>query len=160
MVEQDFRGDAGAGPDWLGMAIDLARDNVASGGRPFGAVIVRDGVLLATGVNEVLATNDPTAHAEIKAISAACRFLRDASLSGATLYSSCEPCPMCIAATLWAGLAAVVYGADNDVAQKAGFEDKELYHLLDQPRETWPMTVRQQDHGLADSPFRAWTDSR
>lgn len=148
------------GPDWLGMAIDLARDNVAAGGWPFGAVIVGDGVLLATAVNKVPAGNDPTAHAEIRAIQEACAVLDSPSLDGAVLYSSCEPCPMCMAAAAWAGLAAVVYGAGSDAAARAGFDDQEIYGLFDRPRDTWTMSVSQQGHRLAQSPMDAWNRSR
>lgn len=148
------------GPDWLGMAIELALDNVATGGWPFGAVIVGDGVLLATAVNEVAARNDPTAHAEIRAIQEACAVLDAPSLDGAVLYSSCEPCAMCMAAAAWAGLTAVVYGAGSDAAARAGFDDEKIYDLFDRPRDTWTMSVRRQEHHLAQSPMDAWKRSR
>jgi guanine deaminase len=151
-----FRTESDGAQDWLGMAIDLARENVAAGGWPFGAVIVRDGVLLATGVNDVTQINDPTAHAEIRAIRGACAFLHDSRLAGAVLYSSCEPCPMCLAATMWAGLEAIVYGADSKAAARAGFDDQEIYSLFDRPRDTWSTPVRQQDDDRAQAPFRAW----
>lgn len=155
-VNRHVPADPGSDPDWLGKAIDLARDNVAAGGRPFGAVIVRDGVLLATGVNEVEAGKDPTAHAEISAIRDACAVLEDPCLSGAVLYSSCEPCPMCLAAALWAELAAVVYGAGSEAAARAGFADQEMHARFDRPRDTWPISIRQQEHDLADDPLAAW----
>lgn len=142
--------------DWLGKAIALAQDNVEAGGWPFGAVIVLDGAVLATGVNEVLAKGDPTAHAEVMAIREACRALDDISLSGAVLYASCEPCPMCLAAMKWAGLSEVVYGADSDSAARAGFDDKEIHDLFQRPRDTWPMAVRQQSHDRAEDPLSEW----
>ena len=142
--------------DWLGKAIALARDNVETGGWPFGAVIVLDGAVVATGVNEVLAKGDPTAHAEVMAIRGACSVLNDISLSGAVLYASCEPCPMCLAAMRWAGLTEIVYGAERDAAARAGFQDEELYDLFTQPRDTWPMAVRQQSHNLAEDPLSEW----
>lgn len=144
-------------PDWLGTAIALAQRNVEAGGWPFGAVVVRDGELVATGVNEVLARRDPTAHAEILAIRAACGVVDDVSLAGAVLYTSCEPCPMCLSAIRWARLTEIVYGADSNTAARAGFEDKELYELFTMPREDWPMTIRQQTHHSAEGPFSEWT---
>lgn len=143
-------------PDWLGQAIDLARDNVEAGGWPFGAVIVLDGASVATGVNEVLAKGDPTAHAEVMAIREACRVLKDINLNGAVLYASCEPCPMCLAAMRWAGLTEIVYAADREAAARAGFQDQELHDLFQRPRDTWPMTVRQQTHDLAEDPLSEW----
>ena len=87
---------------WMRQAIELATANVATGAGPFGAVIVRDGKLIATGQNQVAASNDPTAHAEVVAIRAACAHLASFNLEGCTLYSSCEPCPMCLGAIFWA----------------------------------------------------------
>lgn len=139
------------------MAVDLARDNVAAGGWPFGAVIARDGVLLAAAVNEVVSGKDPTAHAEIRAIRDACAVVEDFRLTGAVLFSSCEPCPTCMAAMMWAGLAAVVYGAGSDAAARAGFDDQEIYGLFERPRDTWRMSVRQREHPLAEEPLRTWT---
>lgn len=142
--------------DWLGQAIALAQDNVASGGWPFGAVIVRDGAVIATGANEVLANSDPTAHAEMLAIREACRVLKDINLAGAVLYASCEPCPMCLAAIKWAGLTGIVYAADRESSARAGFPDKEIYDLFDQPRDAWPMDIRQQAHDHAEEPLTEW----
>lgn len=114
--------------DFLRKAIDLATCNVSSGnGGPFGAVIVRDGTVIAEGVNIVTATNDPTAHGEVTAIRNACKALNSFSLAGCELYSSCEPCPMCLAASHWARLDAVFYAASAEDAAKAGFDDEFLY---------------------------------
>lgn len=148
--------DRDYGTDWLGTAIALAQRNVEAGGWPFGAVIVADGELVATGVNEVLARRDPTAHAELLAIRAACGVLDDISLSGAVLYTSCEPCPMCLSAMMWAQLTEIVYAADSDAAAEAGFEDREHYALFTTPRAAWPMTVRHQKHESAEGPFGEW----
>ncbi|ACU72385.1 CMP/dCMP deaminase zinc-binding [Catenulispora acidiphila DSM 44928] len=145
-----------ASDDWLGQAIALAQDNVEAGGWPFGAVIVRDGAVIATGVNEVLADGDPTAHAEMLAIREACRVLKDINLAGAVLYASCEPCPMCLAAIKWAGLTGIVYAADRESSARAGFPDKEIYDLFDQPRDAWPMDIRQQAHDHAEEPLTDW----
>jgi len=118
----------GANPEFLRRAIFLATENVTSGhGGPFGAVIVREGKIVGEGVNSVTATNDPTAHAEVSAIRAACRALGTFSLAGCELYTSCEPCPMCLAASYWARLDVVYYGACATDAARAGFDDAFLY---------------------------------
>ncbi|QHN04267.1 nucleoside deaminase [Granulicella sp. WH15] len=112
-------------------AIDLATTNVTSGaGGPFGAVIVRDGKVIATGVNRVTATNDPTAHAEVTAIRNACAALGTFELSGCTIYSSCEPCPMCLAAILWARCDALFYGSTAGDAAEGGFDDSYFYEQV------------------------------
>lgn len=141
---------------WLGRAIDLAVRNVADGGGPFGAVVVRGDDLVAVGQNRVTRDLDPTAHAEIEAIRAACRQAQDFSLAGMTLYASCEPCPMCIAASLWARLDRVVYAADRDDAARGGFDDREFHELVDHQRATWPIRVEQLRLENAWAPFEAW----
>ncbi len=115
-------------------AISLATENVRSGrGGPFGAVIVRDGQVIATGVNLVTSANDPTAHAEVTAIRNACRALGTFQLDGCTVYTSCEPCPMCLAAIYWARCKAIYYGNDAADAARAGFDDAFLYDELKKP---------------------------
>ncbi|KRB76937.1 cytosine deaminase [Nocardioides sp. Root190] len=141
---------------WLARAVDLAVDNVASGGGPFGAVIVRDGVVLATGQNRVTRDLDPTAHAEVVAIRAACTSVGDFSLAGATLYTSCEPCPLCLSAALWARLDQVLYAADRDDAARGGFDDREFYELFEKPREQWPMGITGLRPDNASAPFDSW----
>jgi len=114
--------------DFLRQAISLATRNVTSGnGGPFGAVVVHEGKVIAEGVNIVTLTNDPTAHGEVTAIRNACKALNSFSLAGCALYSSCEPCPMCLAASHWARLDAVFFGASAEDAAKAGFDDAFLY---------------------------------
>jgi tRNA(Arg) A34 adenosine deaminase TadA len=114
--------------DFLRRAIANATQNVTSGGGgPFAALIVRDGLVIAEGVNMVTATNDPTAHGEVTAIRAACKALNTFTLAGCEIYTSCEPCPMCLAASHWARLDAVFYGAGAEDAAKAGFDDAYLY---------------------------------
>jgi len=114
--------------DFLRQAISLATRNVTSGnGGPFGAVVVHEGKVIAEGVNIVTLTNDPTAHGEVTAIRNACKVLNSFSLAGCALYSSCEPCPMCLAASHWARLDAVFFGASAEDAAKAGFDDAFLY---------------------------------
>ena len=116
---------------WLDRAVDLATENVARDGGPFGALVVRDGEVLGEGANRVTADLDPTAHAEVVAIRAACRAIGDFSLAGASLYTSCEPCPLCLAAALWARVDAVVHTADRHAAVRAGFDDARFHGLLD-----------------------------
>ena len=113
--------------DWLAEAVDLATRNVAEGGGPFGALIVQDGVELGRGVNRVTRDNDPTAHAEVCAIRAACTAKGDFRLHGATLYTSCEPCPLCLSSALWARVDRVLFAADRHDAARGGFDDLEFY---------------------------------
>lgn len=115
-------------PIFMHQAIALATDNVLSGrGGPFGAVIVRDGIVIATGANQVTSTNDPTAHAEVVAIRNACTTLATFNLQGCEIYTSCEPCPMCLAAIYWAHCGAIFYGNTAADAADTGFEDASLY---------------------------------
>jgi tRNA(Arg) A34 adenosine deaminase TadA len=138
------------------MAVDLAAENVTSGGGPFGAVIVRDGEVIATGVNRVTVDMDPSAHAEVVAIRTACRKLGNFKLNGCILLSSCEPCPMCMATSLWAHLDRVLYAADRDDAARAGFNDRDFYELFDKPRESWAMTVAHSSEADGQTPFTRW----
>ena len=142
--------------EWLELAIDLATANVADGGGPFGAVLVKDGAQLATGQNRVTRDVDPTAHAEVVAIRAACAQLGDFALTGAVLYASCEPCPMCMATSLWARVDRIVYAADRDDAARGGFDDREFYELFAQPRSTWGTAVEQLPVDAGTVPFDTW----
>ena len=108
-------------------AIELAEENVTNGGGPFGAVIARDGKIIVTGVNRVTANHDPTAHAEVSAIRAACKELGTFDLSGCEIYTSCEPCPMCLGAIYWAHLDKMYYGNDKNDAKRIGFDDSFIY---------------------------------
>lgn len=141
---------------WLVHAVDLATSSVAEGGGPFGAVIVRDGTVVAEGQNRVTRDLDPTAHAEVVAIRAACAALASFELGGCTLYTSCEPCPLCVSASLWARLDRVVYAADRDDAARGGFDDRAFYELFDRPRTEWTMPVTQVATAEAAAPFDAW----
>lgn len=143
---------------WLDHAIRLAVDNVAAGGGPFGAVIVRDGVLVAEGQNRVTRDHDPTAHAEVVAIRRACAALGGFSLTGCVLYASCEPCPLCLSAALWARVDRVVFAADRYDAARGGFDDEEFYDLLARDRATWPTPVQRAEHDASFAPFTAWLD--
>jgi len=148
--------DSEADARWLARAIALATENVAAGGGPFGAVIVRDGELVAEGQNRVTANLDPTAHAEVMAIRAACQATGDFSLAGMTLYTSCEPCPLCLSASLWARLDRVVFAADRDDAARGGFDDREFYELFARDRSTWDMGIDSVRPANAPEPFDAW----
>lgn len=141
---------------WLERVVTLATENVGAGGGPFAAVIVRGGEQVAVGTNRVTRDLDPTAHAEVVAIRSACAALGDFSLAGSVLYTSCEPCPLCVAACLWARLDRVVYAADRHDAARGGFDDHEFYELMDRDRETWPMPVHRTEHAGSFAPFAAW----
>ncbi len=116
---------------FMQMAIDLSIENVANGGGPFGAVIVRDGKVAATGVNRVTANNDPTAHAEVSAIRNACHDIRDFKLNGCTIYTSCEPCPMCLSAIYWSGISKIFFGNTKQDAKVIDFDDSFIYDEID-----------------------------
>ena len=117
--------------EFMQMAIDLSIENVANGGGPFGAVIVRNGEVVATGTNRVTANNDPTAHAEVMAIRNACTKLGTFQLTDCTIYSSCEPCPMCLSALYWAGVKRICYGNTKDDAKAIDFDDSFIYDQLE-----------------------------
>lgn len=142
----------------MARAIELSIQNVHSGGGPFGAVIVRDGALVAEGTNRVTSTNDPTAHAEIVAIRAACQKLRTFDLKGCDIYASCEPCPMCLGAVYWARLARVYFAALASDAADAGFDDSFIYHEIAQPlaQRNIPMLPMMREQAF--EAFRAWAD--
>lgn len=144
---------------WLDLAIELAVQNVAEGGGPFGAVLVHNGELVATGQNRVTRDNDPTAHAEVVAIRAAAAARGDFSLAGHVLYSSCEPCPMCMASSLWARVDRVVFAADRDDAAGGGFDDREFYELFARDRSTWQTVIDSMPVARRADPFVAWQHS-
>ena len=147
-------------PAFMQQAIDLATDNVTSGrGGPFGAVIVRDAQVLATGVNLVTAINDPTAHAEVTAIRNACRALGGFQLTGCQIYTSCEPCPMCLAAIYWARLDAIFYGNSAADAADAGFDDSFLYQEVARPHDARRIPITPLLREEAHSSFAAWQRS-
>ena len=116
--------------DFMRKAIALSIENVKNGGGPFGAVIVKDNEIIATGVNRVTANHDPTAHAEVSAIRAACEKLNTFDLSGCEIYTSCEPCPMCLGAIYWAHLDKIYYGNNKHDAADIGFDDSFIYDEL------------------------------
>jgi guanine deaminase len=142
---------------FMARAIQLSLDNVVSGnGGPFGAVIVKDGHVIAEGVNRVTATNDPTAHAEVVAIREACAKAGGFLLKGCEIYTSCEPCPMCLGAIYWARLDRIYYGNVAADAAAVGFDDSFIYHEFAQPfsGRKIPMVPLMREQALAA--FRAW----
>ena len=144
--------------EFMQMAIDLSIDNVANGGGPFGAVIVRNGEVVATGTNRVTANNDPTAHAEVSAIRAACAKVQNFKLEGCTCYTSCEPCPMCLSALYWAGVERIVYGNTKEDAKEINFDDSFIYDEIAKPyaMRAIPCQNLMREEALAG--FRAWSD--
>jgi guanine deaminase len=147
-------------PEFLRRAIALATGNVVSGkGGPFAAVIARNGQVVAEGVNMVTNTNDPTAHGEVTAIRAACKALGTFSLAGCELYTSCEPCPMCLAASHWARLDAVYYGCSAADAARAGFDDAFLYEEFRKDPAARSLPARQLLADEAWASFAAWIAS-
>lgn len=143
---------------WLERAVALACDNVADSGGPFGAVLVRGADLIATGTNRVTADADPTAHAEVVALRRAGQVLGTHDLAGLTLYASCEPCPMCLGAALWARVDRVVFAADRDDAAHAGFDDRRFRELLAGERSDWPADIAHRRTPDAAAPFTAWLE--
>lgn len=141
---------------FMRQAIQLAIDNIKNGGGPFGAVIVKNGKVIATGVNRVTANNDPTAHAEITAIRQACEKLGTFSLEGCDIYSSCEPCPMCLGAIYWAHLDHLYYGANKHDAAAAGFDDQFIYEELERPSTTRRLKTVSFLEEEAKAPFTLW----
>jgi tRNA(Arg) A34 adenosine deaminase TadA len=149
-----------ANPEFLRRAIALATGNVLSGrGGPFGAVIVRDGRIVGEGANSVTSTLDPTAHGEVNAIRDACRTLGMFTLGGCELYTSCEPCPMCLSASYWARLDRIYYGCSAADAARAGFDDAFLYREFkkDQPSRALPAMQLLAEEAWAS--FDAWIAS-
>ena len=149
-----------ANPEFLRRAIRLATENVATGkGGPFAALVVRDGKIVGEGVNTVTTSLDPTAHGEVNAIRAAAGALGTFELTGCELYTSCEPCPMCLAAAYWARIDAIFYGASAADAARAGFDDALLYEEMrkDRSGRSIPSTQLLGDEAWAS--FQAWIDS-
>lgn len=141
---------------YMRMAIELAMESVNTGGGPFGAVIVRNGKVIATGVNRVTVCNDPTAHAEVNAIRDACIALGTFNLEGCVLYASCEPCPMCLGAIYWAHIDKVYYAAGKNDAADAGFDDSFIYKELELPQEKRSKAMELLTVDMALAPFKLW----
>ena len=147
-------------PAFMQRAIDLACSNVRSGtGGPFAALIVKAGIVIAEAANSVTTTNDPTAHGEINAIRKACSRLGTFFLEGCEIYSSCEPCPMCLAAIHWARIGVIYYGSDCDDAARAGFDDAVLYRQFKLERAERSIPAQQLLAREAWQSFQAWLDT-
>ena len=153
--KQDFTAED---REFMRRAIDLSIENIDTGGGPFGAVIVRDGKLIASGTNRVVPNNDPTAHAEVVAIRNACRELETFDLSGCTVYTSCEPCPMCLSALYWAGVERICYANTKRDAAAISFDDSYIYDQLrlDYDRRTIHCEHFMRDEAL--EAFRKWSE--
>ena len=142
---------------FMALAIQLSMENVHSGrGGPFGAVVVKDGMIIAEGANRVTSSNDPTAHAEVVVIREACQKLGVFDLEGCEIYTSCEPCPMCLGAIYWARLSRVYFANADADASKIGFDDSLIYREIAQPhsKRKIPMIQMMREEALAA--FRAW----
>jgi len=146
--------------NFIKQAIELAIKNVQNhNGGPFGAIIVKDEEIIAEGVNLVTATNDPTAHAEMVAIRSACKKLASFQLTGCTLYSSCEPCPMCLGALYWARPDALYFSATKENAAVAGFDDSFIYEELSKPFDYRAITTKRIPTDLTLKAFDLWKSS-
>ena len=144
--------------EFMQQAIELSKENVLNGGGPFGAVIVRDGEVIATGTNRVTANNDPTAHAEVNAIRSACAKEGTFKLEGCTCYTSCEPCPMCLSALYWAGVERIVYGNTKDDAKAINFDDSFIYDEITKPYALRAIPCQNLMREEALEGFRAWAE--
>ena len=144
--------------DFMREAIRLSIDNIKQGGGPFGAVIVKDGEIIARGANHVVSSNDPTAHAEVTAIREACARLHTYDLSVCEIYTSCEPCPMCLSAIYWAHLSHLYFACTKDDAARIHFDDKFIYQELELPihERHLPTNTLMRDQAL--QAFRDWED--
>jgi tRNA(Arg) A34 adenosine deaminase TadA len=143
----------------LARAVELSREHMTEGaGGPFGAVIVRDGRVLAEGWNQVTSTNDPTAHAEVTAIRRACQAVGDFALHGATLYTSCEPCPMCLASAYWARISRIVYANTRQHAAEIGFDDSLIYEEIPKDPSERLIPMDHLPSLEAKAVFEAWAD--
>jgi tRNA(Arg) A34 adenosine deaminase TadA len=140
-------------------AIKKAEENIVTGkGGPFGAVVVRDGEIIASVGNRVTSTNDPTAHAEVVAIREACKVLDTFDLSGCEIYASCEPCPMCLGAIMWSRIDKLYYAADRNDASRAGFDDELFYTELALPAEKRMIKPTQLLRKEANEVFDKWIE--
>lgn len=144
---------------FLKRAVELAAQNMNTGkGGPFGAVVVRNGEIIAEGFNQVTSANDPTCHAEVDAIRKACQKLGTFELKDCVIYSSCEPCPMCLGAIYWARPKALFFAADRFTAAKYGFDDEFIYKEVPLPMEQRSLKTYCIDLENKNKPFEEWND--
>jgi guanine deaminase len=145
---------------FMRLAISLSEENVKQGlGGPFGAVIVKDGVVIASSANKVIELNDPTAHAEVSAIRLACQELKAYNLEGCIIYTSCEPCPMCLGAIYWAHIDAIYYGNTKTDAAAIGFDDHFIYKEIEQPMHLRKLQIVRLLADEALQAFKHWEAS-
>ncbi|CAM4150249.1 tRNA(Arg) A34 adenosine deaminase TadA [Pedobacter westerhofensis] len=145
---------------FMRIAIALAEKNVSENlGGPFGAVIVKDGKMVAKSGNRVTTTNDPTAHAEVSAIRLACKKLKTYDLKGCVIYTSCEPCPMCLSAIYWARIDIIYQGNTKSDAAEIGFDDQFIYEELEKPVHARKVKVTELLRDEAQEAFKLWEDS-
>ncbi|MDL4840295.1 nucleoside deaminase [Aquibacillus rhizosphaerae] len=143
--------------EFLNTAIQLAVENVERDGGPFGAIIVnKEGVIVGRGQNRVTDNNDPTAHAEVQAIREACQKLNDFQLTDCVLYTSCEPCPMCLGAIYWARINKVYYAADQKLAAAGGFDDAFIYEEIAKKYDDRTIPFKMIDLQNKNLPFEQW----
>lgn len=140
------------------LAVELSIDNIQKGGGPFGAVIVKDGEIIAASANSVVPSHDPTAHAEINAIREATRKLGTHDLSGCDIYTSCEPCPMCLGAIYWARISRLYYANSKDDAGKIGFDDSFIYSEIVRPYQQRKLSTIRMNNTKAIEAFKIWED--
>lgn len=141
---------------FMKMACDLACENIDRGGGPFGAVIVKDGEVIAAAGNSVTIDNDPTAHAEVNAIRRACSLTRNFKLDGCVVYSSCEPCPMCLSALYWAGVSRIYYGNTAADADRINFGDDFIYKEIEKPHLERAIPCIHMEGTSAIESFNKW----
>jgi len=145
---------------FMRMAIELSAQNVLQSlGGPFGAVVVKDGKVIAKSANKVISSNDPTAHAEVAAIRLACKRLKTFDLSGCIVYTSCEPCPMCLGALYWSRIDSIYYGNTKADAAAINFDDQFIYEELDKPLNDRKLPIKQLLRDEAQQAFKLWDKS-
>lgn len=146
--------------EFMKMAIELSIKNVEKSiGGPFGAVVVKDGIVVGASGNKVTSSNDPTAHAEVSAIRLACTALNTFDLAGCVIYTSCEPCPMCLGAIYWSRIETIYYANTKTDAGAIGFDDKFIYEELDKPMDKRTLPVIQMMRDEAMEAFKLWNSS-
>lgn len=141
---------------YMKRAIELSKKNIEHGGGPFGAVIVKDGKIIGEGFNKVTANNDPTAHAEVEAIREACKNISNFDLNGAEIYTSCEPCPMCLSAIYWARLSKIYFANTKKDAAAIEFDDDFIYTEIPKPISERKISMEQMMRPEALEVFKAW----
>jgi guanine deaminase len=144
--------------NWMNRAIELSNENVANGGGPFGAIIVKNGKIVGEGVNRVTSNNDPTAHAEVEAIRNACRNLQTFELDDCEIYTSCEPCPMCLSAIYWSHLSKIFYGNTKKDAAQINFDDDFIYQEIPKAPQERKIPMLQLSRSEALKAFELWTE--